>query len=38
MSDVNVTVFMQFLINCMLNVLRMNVPERFVDTLLRKVL
>jgi len=38
MSDVNVTVFMQFLINCMLNVQRKNVPERFVDTLLRKVL
>jgi len=32
MSDVNVTVFMQFLINCMLNVQRKNVPERFLDT------
>ena len=29
MSDVNVTVFMQFLINYMLNVQRKNVPERF---------
>jgi len=32
MSDVNVTVFMHFIINCMLNVQRKNVPERFLDT------
>ena len=32
MSDDNVTVFMQFLISCMLNVQRKNVPKNFLDT------
>jgi len=36
MSNVNVTVFMRFLINCMLNVQHKNVPERFLDTFSEK--